>query len=200
MFRYLASEDVYLCLAGKRMPRFAQRPSTRPMSYRADKGAWMVCSFRSQCTSSRHERIISRFWNQHLVEEATDRVGSLLGQKLLQERKVRVEGVFALAKELHGLRRTKFKGRRKVQIQLWLTAAVMNLKRAVRRMNRPVPTEMVAQAIIARVHSQVLTCLSAIDRLIISTGHLFSPSRNPSSATVPADGQQQLQTTLYPRL
>jgi hypothetical protein len=47
------------------------------------------------------------------------------------ERKVRVEGAFALAKELHGLRRTRFKGRRRVQIQLWLTAAAMNIKKAV---------------------------------------------------------------------
>ena len=41
---------------------------------------------------------------------------------------------FGLAKELHGLRRTRFRGRRWVQIQLWLTAAAMNIKRAVRRM------------------------------------------------------------------
>ncbi len=36
-----------------------------------------------------------------------------------------------MAKELHGLRRTRFRGRRRVQIQLWLTAAAMNIKRAV---------------------------------------------------------------------
>ena len=173
-FRYLAEEDVYLCPAGKRMRRFARRASTRRMSYRAEKGACMVCSFRSQCTSSRHERIISRFWDQHLVEEASARVGSSLGRKLLKERKVRVEGVFALAKELHGLRRTRLRGRRKVQIQLWLAAAAMNLKRAVRRLNRMAPTEMAAQMTIARVHSQVFTCLTAIGRLITTTGHLFS--------------------------
>ena len=49
------------------------------------------------------------------------------------ERKTRIEGTFGLAKELHGLRRTRFKGRQRVQIQLWLTAAAMNIKRAVRR-------------------------------------------------------------------
>ena len=36
--------------------------------------------------------------------------------------------------ELHGLRRTRFKGRYRVQIQLWLTAAAMNIKKAARTM------------------------------------------------------------------
>ena len=55
-----------------------------------------------------------------------------LGTQRLIERKIYVEGAFGLAKELHGLRRTRFRGRRRVQIQLWLTAAAMNIKRAVR--------------------------------------------------------------------
>jgi hypothetical protein len=48
------------------------------------------------------------------------------------ERKTFVEGTFGLAKELHGLRRTRFRGRQRVQVQLWLTAAAMNIKKAVR--------------------------------------------------------------------
>jgi hypothetical protein len=54
----------------------------------------------------------------------------------MAERKTRIEGTFGLAKELHGLRRTRFRGRRWVQIQLWLTAAAMNIKRAVRNIQR----------------------------------------------------------------
>ena len=46
-----------------------------------------------------------------------------------------------MGKELHGLRRTRFMGRWKVQIQLWLTAAVINIKRAVKQLAR---TETVA--------------------------------------------------------
>jgi hypothetical protein len=43
-----------------------------------------------------------------------------------------IEGAFGLAKELHCLRRTRFKGKWRVQIQLWLTAAAMNINKAVR--------------------------------------------------------------------
>jgi hypothetical protein len=71
-----------------------------------------------------------------LVEEARARLSSSTGEGLLKQRKTRVEGVFALGKELHGLRRTRFMGRWKVQIQLWLTAAVINIKRAVKQVAR----------------------------------------------------------------
>jgi len=74
-----------------------------------------------------------------LVEEAKERLSSSTGEELLKQRKVRVEGVFALGKELHGLRRTRFMGRWKVQIQLWLTAAVINIKRAVRALSKKEP-------------------------------------------------------------
>ena len=63
---------------------------------------------------------------------AEERLASPLGKQRMVERKICVEGVFGLAKELHGLRRTRFRGRWRVQIQLWLTAAAMNIKRAVR--------------------------------------------------------------------
>jgi len=53
----------------------------------------------------------------------------------MAERKTRIEGTFGLAKGLHGLSRTRFRGRHWVQIQLWLTAA-MNIKRAVRNIQR----------------------------------------------------------------
>ena len=81
--------------------------------------------------SSGIARSLHRSWALELVEAAQERIASTRGKQRLVERKVSVEGVFALAKELHGLRRTRFKGRRRVQIQLWLTAAAMNIKRVV---------------------------------------------------------------------
>jgi hypothetical protein len=70
---------------------------------------------------------------------ARERTASPLGRRRLRERQVRVEGTFGLAKELHGPRRTRFKGRARVQIQLWMTAAAMNIKRAVRHTWPPGP-------------------------------------------------------------
>jgi IS5 family transposase len=140
-FRYLKEQDIFLCPNGMGMKRFAHRASTRRVSYRVSKGACQCCRFREQCTPTGRDRTISCFFDQPLVEKAKERLSSPRGQGLLLQRKVSAEGVFALAKELHGLRRTRFMGRWKVQIQLWLTAAVINIKRAVKQL---VKTEAMA--------------------------------------------------------
>jgi hypothetical protein len=58
---------------------------------------------------------------------------------LRHERKVRANVVFALAKELDGLRRTRFKGRRRVHSRLWLTAAAI-VRRAAACIQRVILT------------------------------------------------------------
>jgi hypothetical protein len=169
-FRYLKEQDVFLCPAGMPMKRFAHRASTQRVSYRVTQGACKGCRFKGRCTPTGQDRTISRFFDQQLVDEAKERLSSTRGRELLLQRKVSAEGVFAWAKELHGLRRTRFMGRWRVQIQLWLTAAVINIKRVVRALsqrgsaagsqevtNRAFITGMFADAIkgIARVMSSI---------------------------------------------
>ena len=97
----------------------------------------------SECAPSGIARSLHRSWALDLVEAAQVRVASPLGKRRLVERKTYIEGTFGLAKELHGLRRTRFRGRRRVQIQLWLTAAAMNIKRAVRSgARKPAPAAL----------------------------------------------------------
>ena len=43
----------------------------------------------------------------------------------------KIEGLFAEAKQYHGLARAKYRGRQKVQIQAYLSAIAQNLKRLV---------------------------------------------------------------------
>ncbi len=50
-------------------------------------------------------------------------------RKKLWERMWKMEGVFAEAKSHHGMRRARYRGRAKMQIQVYLTATVQNLKR-----------------------------------------------------------------------
>ena len=49
----------------------------------------------------------------------------------MSERMWKCEGLFAEAKQNHGLARARYRGRRKVQIQAYLSATVQNLKRLV---------------------------------------------------------------------
>lgn len=135
-FQWQPEEDAYLCPAGKQLRRYAQVRGTQRVQYRASKGSCAACRFREQCAPSGRERTIHRSWGQESVEQTEELLASPLGKQRLIERKAYSEGAFGLAKELHGLRRTRFRGRRRVQIQLWLTAAAMNIKRAVREMTK----------------------------------------------------------------
>jgi IS5 family transposase len=161
-FRYREEEDVFLCPAGKRMNRFTSRISTQRFGYRVERGSCADCHFREQCTPSGKGRTISRLFDQRLVDEAKERLSSTIGQELSKQRRVRAEGVFALAKELHGLRRTRFKGRWKVQIQLWLTAAAMNIKRAARELRERAFTLKTAG------HTTLYTIAHAAKKLVVS--------------------------------
>jgi transposase len=50
-------------------------------------------------------------------------------KKKLWERMWKMEGIFAEAKNFHGLRRARYRGRAKVQIQVYMISTVQNLKR-----------------------------------------------------------------------
>jgi hypothetical protein len=133
-FRHVAEQDIYLCPAGKTMKRFATWPGKKRVGYRCEPGTCQSCQMNKRCTPYGNPRTVSRFMDQSLVEEARDRIENPVGRELMKQRKTRIDGIFALGKELHGLRRTRLMGRWKVQIQLWLMAIVMNLKRAVKQL------------------------------------------------------------------
>jgi hypothetical protein len=105
--------------------------------YQAPKGSCAACAFREQCTPSGRERSIGRSWGHEFVDRTEELLASAAGKQRLIEREIYIEGAFGLAKELHGLRRTRFIGRWRVQIQVWLSASAMNIKKAVRSVDRP---------------------------------------------------------------
>jgi hypothetical protein len=154
-FIWLPEEDAYLCPAGQKLRRHANYVGTRRVRYRAPKGSCVSCPSRAQCAPSGRERTFHRSWAQEFVETAEERLASPLGKQRMVERKTYVEGAFGLAKELHGLRRTRFRGRHRVQIQLWMTAAAMNIKKAVRN-TRPKPRLVRALRLLAQLSAQLL--------------------------------------------
>jgi hypothetical protein len=182
-FRYRRVQDVFLCPAGMTMKRFAHRASTQRVSYRVTRGACKNCRFREQCTPKGQDRTISRFFDQQLSDEAKERLSSTRGRELLLQRKVSAEGVFAWAKELHGLRRTRFMGKWKVQIQLWLTAAVINIKRVVRILSQ---RESVAGSQKVSNRAFISTIFADAVRGIARVMHSIFTVYESTSATVPA--------------
>jgi len=154
-FQWLPEEDAYLCPSGQRLRRYSKVSGTNRTKYQAPKRACVACPYRVQCAPSAGERSLHRSWALELVEAAQERLASPLGEQRLAERQIYVEGAFGLGKELHGLRRTRFKGRRRVQIQVWLTAAAMNIKKAVKAMRAGDCPAAAASALSQFLFSQV---------------------------------------------
>jgi hypothetical protein len=131
-FQYNAESDTYTCPGGETPTRRFVRRSERLVIYRAPPGVCRTCRFRSQCSPSGKERGLGRSLDRGFLEEAQRWLTTEEGKRRLGQRKVYVETVFAIAKDRHGLRRAQWRGKWKVQIQVWLTAAAMNIKKLAR--------------------------------------------------------------------
>ena len=78
-----------------------------------------------------YKRYVRRSLDQDLFEEVQARMEEPEFGKKLSERMWKAEGLFAEAKQNHGLARARYRGRSKVQIQAYLIAMAQNLKRLV---------------------------------------------------------------------
>jgi hypothetical protein len=69
--------------------------------------------------------------NQSFFEIEQQRMKTPEFIERMKERMWKVEGINAEAKNLHALKRVKYRGLPKVQIQAYMTGAVQNLKRLI---------------------------------------------------------------------
>ena len=91
------------------------------------------CPRRSTCrTEARkqlpYKRYVRRSLDQDLFEEVQARMRDPTFRQKMSQRMWKCEGLFAEAKQNHGLARARYRGRRKVQIQAYLIAMAQNLK------------------------------------------------------------------------
>ncbi len=74
-------------------------------------------------------RFVLRSLDQDLFDQVQGRMRDPVFGKKLSERMWKMEGLFAEAKQNHGLSCARYRGRSKVQIQAYLSAMAQNLKR-----------------------------------------------------------------------
>ncbi len=95
-----------------------------------------VCSQASTCPARKRgsslQRFLLRNLDQDLFEEVLTRMRDPMFRQKMSERMWKSEGLFAEAKQNHGLSRARYRGRGKVQIQAYLSATAQNLKRLVK--------------------------------------------------------------------
>ena len=98
--------------------------------YKSDPKICKDCPSRAQCTESKnHQKVVTlHVWNDYL-ERAEDIRHSPWGKMIYGRRKETIERVFGDAKEKHAMRYTQYRGRARLQMQVLLTFACMNLKK-----------------------------------------------------------------------
>jgi len=131
-FTYNPDENTYTCATGETLAPASVRPSERMTEYKAPPGVCADCRFRTQCAPSGKPRGLRRSFDRALIEDVDRWLHSDEGRERYAQRKVYIETQFGTAKEQHGLRRAQWRGRWRVQIQVWLTAAAMNMKKLVK--------------------------------------------------------------------
>lgn len=128
-FEYDEGHDEFVCPAGNRL-RLIGNDKARPdrKKYRARGSECKVCELKGRCTRSPRRHLKVSVYHAALIRlRADSRTASF--KRLYRSRAPVVEGVFAEAKQWHGLQRSWRRGLSKMRVQCLLVAAVINLKR-----------------------------------------------------------------------
>lgn len=127
-FRYDASQDLFICPAGHPLyavGSFAAHPDRR--KYRASIVRCRTCALKTRCTRAPQRCLNVSVHHAALVQLRADSQTASF-RRLYRRRAPVIEGVFAEAKQWHGLRRAWRRGLSKMRVQSLLIAAVINFK------------------------------------------------------------------------
>jgi hypothetical protein len=128
-YLYDAASDCYIC-PNNCCLRYQTTERSGNRLYISDPANCRDCSLLSICTASKTQtKVITRHVWESSRERARDNRLSEYGKEVYARRKETVERSFADAKQLHGHRYAKMRGRRKVQEQSLLCAWAANIKK-----------------------------------------------------------------------
>lgn len=143
-FEYDEASDRFICPAGHHLKYVQTEKKRGRRIYRALRTRCHVCDLKSRCTIGERRSVkVSRYHGSLVRLRADSKTDSF--KQLYRQRAPVVKGVFAEAKQWHGLGRAWRRGLTKMRVQCLLIAAVMNYKRL----------------------GAVLSCLSDLQPLII---------------------------------
>lgn len=97
--------------------------------YKAAKKDCEYCPLKDNCTKMNAKQITRHIWEKYKEKVVDEYRHDLEVKEVYRSRSQHIERVFADAKGKHGLRYTLFKGKRKVQSEIGLIFACMNLKK-----------------------------------------------------------------------
>ena len=131
-FVYQRRRDRYRCPEGHYLCPYEKTEHGSVRRYRVTGGHCRGCPMSSSCLPDGQKfraRFVYRGSHQDEVEAVRRRQSTTTFRQRLVERKWKIEGLFGEAKQNHGLRRARYRGRSKVQIQFFMIAIALNCKR-----------------------------------------------------------------------
>lgn len=130
-YEYVYDEyfDCYLC-PNEQILKYSTTNREGYREYKSDPKICSSCPMRAQCTESKNcQKVVTRHVWEEYLERAEDVRHSDKGKEIYKLRKETIERVFADAKVKHGMRYTQFRGLARLNMQVLLTFACMNLKK-----------------------------------------------------------------------
>ena len=127
-FIYDPQSDTYRCPAGQTLSKRKHWAKRQAFEYVTAKGVCQNCSLRAQCTQSESGgRTLKRHERQELLDRLRAHAQSATARRDIKIRQHFMEGSFAQATRL-GLKRARWRGQWRVQIQDYLIAIVQNIE------------------------------------------------------------------------
>lgn len=128
-FEYDEKTDTFICPAKKRLSRRSHDIKRERVKYVSRKEDCNVCSFRSECTKSKTGvRTVDRLERQKDVDEMRLEAMSQSSRRDLRKRWHLMERSFADGENQHDLKKARWRGHWRVQIQEWMISAVQNIR------------------------------------------------------------------------
>jgi transposase len=130
-FEYDKKNNRYKCAGGHHL--YPYKPSLSFVRYRITSDACKSCHIRDKCFENQTVTDRPRYINRSNYQQTFDRVRKRMKSKLFKTRMIerawKIEGIFGEAKTNHGMRRARYRGLSKMQIQLYMISTVQNIKR-----------------------------------------------------------------------
>lgn len=154
-FSYDEKRDEFVCPTGERLSYAGPGGEKgRKRQYRGSEKVCRCCSLRSCCTRAKARVLTVSQNHQALMRlRADSRTESF--RALYRRRAPVIEGVFAEAKQWHGLRRAWRRGLAKMRVQCLLIATVINFKRLITLLTPDSPAVRVDYALIRLLWMQL---------------------------------------------
>jgi len=128
MFVYDSQTDTYTCPAGQLLRRRKHWVVRKAYEYVTGRGVCQQCALGLQCTRSQSGgRTIKRHERQEILDSVRIRAHSRWAKRDIKVRQHFMERSFAQGTR-YGLKRARWRGRWRVQIQDYLIAVVQNIQ------------------------------------------------------------------------